>query len=102
MNDIGKFLLELPPPFGIFVTFLLLPVGIVAGVAAILVFRRDRTAIAAVLGAVALVAFVGAVAVQIAIEDSFGNVALTIGGPALFFACLVVATILERRQRSLD
>jgi uncharacterized membrane protein YoaK (UPF0700 family) len=99
--DIGKFFLELPPPFGMIVTFLQPAVAIAAGVGAVIAFRRYRTAIAAVLGALALVAFVGIVAIQIAIDDSLGNVALTIGGPALVFACLIVATILERRRRSL-
>jgi len=84
------------------VSLLLPAVMVVAGIAAVLASRRHRTAIAAVLGALAVVAFVGMVAVQIAIDDSIGNVALTIGGPAFFFTCLIVATIRERRQRSMD
>jgi hypothetical protein len=102
VGDIGRFFLDLPAPFGMIVTLLQPAVTVGAGIASVLAFRRHRMAIAAVLGTLALVAFVGMVAVQIAIDDSIGNVALTIGGPAFFFAVLIIATIRERRQRSLD
>lgn len=62
MDSSSGFIIALPAPIGVVLTALLPVIAIVAGACAFVAYRRARSSLAVVLGIVALLALLGAIA----------------------------------------
>jgi hypothetical protein len=62
MDELGRFIVELPPPLGIIVSALFPPVAIASGVGAVLAYRRRRRGLVVLMVVLFVFALVGAIA----------------------------------------